>query len=219
MQLEIWSDVVCPWCYVGKRRMETALAAFEHRDGLTVTWRSFELDPGAPAERPGDRDEHLARKYGMSREQARAMHEHMTEVGAAVGAHFDFGSSRVASSFDAHRVIQLGATHGVQDAAVERMFSAHFAEGELISDHATLARLAADVGLPADEVAEMLAGDRFADAVREDERLAASAGISAVPCFVIDRRMGASGAQPPETLLAFLREGWSRRGQAAANAV
>ena len=210
MQVEIWSDIACPWCYVGKRRFEAALARFEHRAEVTVTWRSFELDPGAPPERPGSRDEHLARKYGMSTEQARAMHEQMAQVGAAEGIRFDFASSRVANSFDGHRLVHLAAAHGVQDAAVERLFAAHFAEGELISDGPTLARLGDDLGLPADEVAELLAGDRHAADVREDERLAASAGITAVPCFVIDRRMGATGAQPPETLLAFLREGWSR---------
>ena len=215
MQIEIWSDIACPWCYVGKRRFEAALAQFEHRGEVTVTWRSFELDPAAPAERSGDRDEHLARKYGMSREQAHAMHEQMTEVGAAEGIRFDFGSSRGANSFDAHRMVHLAAHHRVQDAMVDRLFAAHFAEGELISDHATLARLADEVGLPSDEAAETLSGDGYADDVREEERLAASAGINAVPCFVIDRRIGASGAQPPETLLAFLREGWSRRERLA----
>jgi len=215
MQVEIWSDVACPWCYVGKRRFEAALSQFEHAGEVAVTWRSFELDPSAPKERPGDRDEHLSRKYGMSREQAHAMHEQMTEMGAAEGIRFDFASSRVANSFDAHRLVHLAAAHGVQDAAVERLFAAHFAEGELISDHATLARMGGDLGLPPDEVAGMLAGDRFADDVRQDERLAASAGITAVPCFVIDRRLGTTGAQPPETLLAFLREGWSRRERLA----
>jgi predicted DsbA family dithiol-disulfide isomerase len=210
MQIEIWADIACPWCYVGKRRFEAALSQFEHRVEATVTWRSFELDPAAPPERAGDRDEHLARKYGMTVENAGALHRQMTELGAAEGIPFDFGSSRVANSFDAHRLVHLAAAHGVQDAAVERLFAAHFSEGELISDHATLARLGGEIGLPADEVVMMLAEDGYADAVRDDERLAASAGIQAVPCFVVGRRMGVSGAQDPETLLAFLRDGWAR---------
>jgi predicted DsbA family dithiol-disulfide isomerase len=210
MHIEIWADIVCPWCYVGKRRFEAALSQFEHRAEVVVTWRSFELDPQAPPAGEGSRNEHLARKYGMRVDQAAEMHRQMTELGAAEGIRFDFGASRVANSFDAHRLVHLAAAHGVQDQAVERLFAAHFAEGEVISDRATLGRLGADVGIPADELDEMLVGDAHAEDVRADERLAASAGIQAVPCFVVGRRMGASGAQDPERLLAFLRDGYAR---------
>jgi predicted DsbA family dithiol-disulfide isomerase len=211
MHVEIWSDIACPWCYVGKRRFETALAAFEHADDVTVTWRSFELDPGAPAERLEDAAGHLAAKYGRTREQAEQMNANMTQVAAGEGLEFRFDRLRLGSTFDAHRLVHLGAAHGIQDALKERLFRAYLTEGELMSDADTLRRLAAEAGLPADEVAELLAGDRFADAVRDDERTASSLGISAVPFFVADRALGASGAQSPEVLLEFLRQGWERR--------
>ena len=182
MHVEIWSDIACPWCFVGKRRFEAALAAFEHRDDVRVTWRSFELDPGAPPERAGDRAEHLASKYGSSVEQARAMQDQMTATAAGEGLDFHFETSRGGNTFDAHRLVHLAALHGRQDAMKERLMRGYLSEGELMSDHAALQRLAADVGLDADEVRDTLATDRFAAAVREDERTAAALGVSAVPC-------------------------------------
>ena len=211
MHVEIWSDIACPWCYVGKRRFEAALAGFEHRDEVRVTWRSFELDPGAPAEREGDRAEHLASKYGSSVEQARAMQDQMTATAAAEGLDFHFERARAGNTFDAHRLVHLAAVHGRQDAMKERLMRGYLSEGELMSDHTALARLAADVGLDPAEVRATLAGDRFAADVREHERTAAALGISAVPCFVIDRRFGAPGAQPPEVLTQFLQQGWDAR--------
>jgi predicted DsbA family dithiol-disulfide isomerase len=211
MHVEIWSDIACPWCYVGKRRFEAALAAFEHRDEVRVTWRSFELDPGAPHEREGERAEHLASKYGSSVEQARAMEEQMTATAADEGLDFDFRIARSGNTFDAHRLVHLAALHGRQDAMKERLLRGYLSEGELISDHAALERLAVEVGLDAGEVRETLASDRFAAEVREDERTASALGISAVPCFVIDRRFGAPGAQPPEVLARFLQQGWDAR--------
>ena len=216
MQVEIWSDIACPWCYVGKRRFEAALAAFEQRDAVSVTWRSFELDPGAPAERVGDHAEHLARKYGMTVEVARARHAQMTEVAAADGIDFRFDLVRGANTFDAHRLVHLGAAHGAQDATKERLVRAYFSEGELVSDHATLARLGVEAGLPEDEVRETLATDRFADDVRDDERTAASLGITAVPFFVVDRAFGASGAQSPDILGELLRRAWEARPKVQA---
>jgi predicted DsbA family dithiol-disulfide isomerase len=211
MEVEIWSDIACPWCYVGKRRFEAALARFEHRDDVHVTWRSFELDPTAPAEREGERAARLAEKYGMTVERAREMERQMTETAAGEGLDFRFDQQRSGSTFDAHRVVHLAGEHGLQDAMKERLLRAYFSEGELMSDHETLVRLAAEVGLDADETREMLAGDRYSDEVRGDERTAGQFGISAVPTFVIDRAIGASGAHPPEALLELLNEGWSRR--------
>jgi predicted DsbA family dithiol-disulfide isomerase len=211
VHVEIWSDIACPWCYIGKRRFEEALAGFEHRDEVRVTWRSFELDPGAPAERTGDRAEHLAAKYGATVEDARAMQQSMTDVAAGEGLDFRFDIARGGNTFDAHRLLHLAADHGVQDALKERLMRAYLSEGELISDHAALERLAVEVGLDAGDVRETLASDRFAAEVREDERTASALGISAVPCFVIDRRSGAPGAQPPEVLARFLQQGWDAR--------
>ena len=209
MHVEIWSDIACPWCYVGKRRFEAALAAFEHRDDVTVTWRSFELDPSAPADRGVDAATHLADKYGTSREQAVAMNEKMTSTAAGEGLDFHFERVRGGNMFDAHRLVHLAKAHGLQDAMKERLMRAYLTEGELMSDHAVLQRLAAEVGLPEDEVRDLLATDRFADAVRDDERTASALGIHAVPFFVVDRRIGASGAQPPEVLGELLRRAWA----------
>ncbi len=206
MHVEIWSDIACPWCYVGKRRFEAALAAYEHRDEVRVTWRSFELDPGAPRERPHDGATHLSEKYGTTRDEALAMHARMTETAAADGLDFRFDIARGGNTFDAHRLIHLAAAHGAQDAMKERLMRAYLTEGELMSDPEVLARLGAEVGLPAGEVADMLAGDRFAAEVRDDERTAAQLGINAVPFFVADRAMGASGAHPAENLVEFLRQ-------------
>jgi predicted DsbA family dithiol-disulfide isomerase len=210
MNIEIWSDIACPWCYVGKRRFEAALAAFEHRDDVELTWRSFELDPDAPAASGGDHTAHLAAKYGTSVEQATAMHDRMAETAAAEGLSFDFGSVQGGNTFDAHRLTHLAHAHGLQDAMKERLMRAYLEEGQLMSDHATLRRLADEVGLPADEVAELLATDQHADAVRADEATARQIGISAVPFFVADRKIGAAGAQDPEVLLGFLNEAWER---------
>jgi predicted DsbA family dithiol-disulfide isomerase len=211
MHVEIWSDIACPWCYVGKRRFEAALAAFEHRDEVRVTWRSFELDPHAPSERRGDRAARLAEKYGMSREQAIAMQDHMTEVAAGEGLDFRFDVARGGNTFDAHRLLHLAATHGVQDALKERLFRAYLTEGELISDPEVLGRLGLEAGLPQEELRDVLAGDRYAAEVRGDEQTAAALGIMAVPFFVVDRALGASGAQPPEVLRGLLERGWADR--------
>jgi predicted DsbA family dithiol-disulfide isomerase len=211
MNVEIWSDIACPWCYVGKRRFEAALGAFEHRDDVTVTWRSFELDPEAPRERAADGATHLAEKYGTSREEALAMHARMTEVAAGEGLDFRFDLARGGNTFDAHRLVHLAAAHCAQDAMKERFMRAYLTEGEPIGDPRTLERLAIEIGLPAEEVQELLAGDRYAAEVRDDERTAHALGIHAVPFFVVDRAMGAAGAQPAEVLGELLRRGWEAR--------
>ena len=208
MDVDIWSDIACPWCYVGKRHLEAALAGFEHRDHVTVRWHSFELDPGAPAEREGNNASNLARKYGTSQEQAVAMLEKMTAVAAQDGLEFHFERARSGNTFDGHRLIHLALELGCQDAMKERLMRAYLTEGELISDRVTLRRLAIDVGLPADAVDDLLAGDAFADEVRTDEHTASRLGISAVPFFVVDRTFGAAGAQPAEQLLEMLRRAW-----------
>ncbi len=214
MHVEIWSDIACPWCYVGKRRFEAALAGFEAPDQVRVTWRSFELDPGAPPDRGVDSARHLAGKYGVSRDEALAMHARVTETAAAEGLDFRFDRTRGGNTFDGHRVLHLAAEHGMQDAMKERIMRAYLTEGELISDHAVLERLAGEVGLPREEVRDVLAGERYADAVREDERVAAQLGIRAVPFFVVDRAIGASGAQPPAVLLDLLRQATARQATA-----
>ena len=211
MDVEIWSDVACPWCYIGKRRFEAALAQFDHADDVNVTWRSFELDPSAPPEREGDSATSLAQKYGITVERAQEMHQRVTDAAAGEGLPFRLDIQRRGSTFDAHRMIHLAEEHGLQDEMKERLMKAYFTEGELVSDPDTLVRLAAEVGLPEDEARTTVTSDRFADEVRNDERTAAEIGISAVPTFVVDRALGVSGAQPPEQLLELLRQGWANR--------
>jgi predicted DsbA family dithiol-disulfide isomerase len=209
MDVEIWSDVVCPWCYVGKRRFEQALAAFAHRDEVRVRWRSFELDGQAPAERTGDYAVMLATKYGVPVDQARQMIDTMTATAAQDGLDLRFDLARTGNTFDAHRVLHLAADRGVQDAVEERLMRATFTEGEPIGDRDALVRLAAEVGLDADEVRAVLASDRYADDVRADEQQARAYGISGVPFYVVDGRYGVSGAQPAEALLQVLETAWA----------
>jgi predicted DsbA family dithiol-disulfide isomerase len=205
VKVEIWSDVVCPWCYIGKRRFESALAGFDHPEGVEVVWRSFQLDPGAPRAQEGSSLEHLAGKYGMSLEQAGAAQARVSELARAEGLDFRLADTRRGNSFDAHRLLQLARARERQDALKERLLRAYFSEGEPIGDPHVLERLAVEAGLDRAQAAETLAGDRFADEVRDDERSARALGIRAVPFFVFGERFGVEGAQPASTILEALR--------------
>jgi predicted DsbA family dithiol-disulfide isomerase len=216
LTVEIWSDVVCPWCYIGKRRFEAALERFPHRDEVSVVWRSFELDPAAPLAQAGTAAERLAAKYGMTVERAAEMHAQMTELAAGEGLEYHLDRTRGGNTFAAHRLIHEAAAHGRQAAAQERLMRAYFTEGEPISDPETLARLIAEVGVDPAEARAAAFSDRHAEAVREDELLASRLGIQGVPFFVLDRRYGVSGAQPPDVLLAALERAWADRAAAAA---
>jgi len=211
MEVEIWSDVACPWCYVGKRRFEAALEQFEHSDDVTITWRSFELDPNASQEVEGDPLERLMAKYGMTREQAEEGQARLTRLAAAEGLEYHLDRALPANTFDAHRLTRLAAGHGLESEAVERLFRAHFTEGISIGDPGTLTALLTGVGVPEAEIVEVLGGDRFTDEVREEEALAAQFGAQGVPFFVLDRRYAMSGAQPREVFAAALREAWEAR--------
>jgi predicted DsbA family dithiol-disulfide isomerase len=208
--VEIWSDVVCPWCYIGKRRFETALDGFEHKDEVEVVWRSFELDPRAPQERQGDYASRLGKKYGMSPERALATLEHMTNVAAEEGLDFDFARSRAGNSFDAHRLLHFAGTRGRQDALKERLLRAYFSEGEAIGLPEVLQRLAVEVGLDADEVAAVLAGDDFAGHVRADEEAAEELGVGGVPFFLVGQKFAVSGAQDAAVFANALQRAWDK---------
>jgi predicted DsbA family dithiol-disulfide isomerase len=202
VKVEIWSDVVCPWCYIGKRRFEQAVERFDGE--VEVHWRSFELDPQAPATREHTATEHLAAKYGMSVEQAEASHAQMTELAAQEGLEYHFERARGGNSFDAHRLIHLAAAHGKQGEAQERVMRAYFTDGVAIGDRQALIALGEELGL--EDARETLESDAYADAVREDEMLAHRIGIQGVPFFVLDRRYGLSGAQPAEVMLQALEK-------------
>jgi predicted DsbA family dithiol-disulfide isomerase len=209
MKVEIWSDVVCPWCYIGKRRFESALSRFSHRDDVEVVWRSFELDPGAPALRTGDNAERLAAKYGMSRQQAVDSQNRLVQMADQEGLTFHFDRAQSGNTFDAHRLIHLAAEHGQQDAVKERLFRAYFSEGEPIGDAETLVRLVAETGIPAADAQAVLESDKYAEDVRAEEHEATELGVNGVPFFVVDRRYGVSGAQPAEVLLEVLDRAWA----------
>jgi len=206
MTIEIWSDVVCPWCYVGKRRLEHALERFAHRDDVELTWRSFQLDP---TQRRGDNrltTEMLSDKYGVPAAEAAAMQERVTALAAEEGLTYHLDESLTANTFDAHRLTHFAATRDLADGIHERLFQAALVEGEAVDDTETLARIGTDVGLPADEVRKVLDGDAYADEVRDDIREARALGANGVPFFVFDRAYGISGAQPIEVFLATLEK-------------
>lgn len=208
MTVEVWSDIACPWCWVGKSRLDAALARFEHAREIDVVYRAFELDPGAPAVREGDYVERLARKYGQSRAGAQAMVDRMAETGAREGLAFDFSKIRGGNSFLAHRLLHLARTRGLQAQVKERMFRGYFGEGAAIGLSDVALGLAVDAGLDTDEASALITTDRFADAVRADEREAQALGVDGVPFFLFGRRYAVGGAQPAELLLRALEQSW-----------
>jgi predicted DsbA family dithiol-disulfide isomerase len=207
LSVQVWSDIACPWCYVGKRRFEAALAQFARRDEVSLLWRSFELDPSAPRVRETQSSyaERLAKKYGTVPAQAQAMIDRMVQTAAAEGLAFDFERIRPGNTFDAHRLLHLARQRGRQGALKERLFAAYLGEGQAIGEPDTLLRLASEVGLDVDEAQGVLATDAYANEVRADEREAHALGVSGVPFFVIGR-YGVPGAQPAELLLKTLEK-------------
>lgn len=215
MRVEVWSDVVCPWCYIGKRNLEAALERFEHAAAVRVVWRAFELDPDAgPSPEPDQPNAYagrLADKYGVDAERAQQMIARMVQAGAAAGLDMRFDRARPGNTFDAHRLLHLAGEHGVQGAVKEALMRATFTDGEPVSDHDTLVRVVSDAGLDESAARQVLAEDVYAEQVRIEERAAADLGATGVPFFVVDRRYGVAGAQPPEVLLQVLRTAWSER--------
>ncbi|GIJ45236.1 DSBA oxidoreductase [Virgisporangium aliadipatigenens] len=209
MKLEVWSDVVCPWCYIGKRRLETALSRFPHADQVEVIWRSFELDPGIPADRTEPTLPRLARKYGGSEKQVRGMMAHVEQLAAAEGLSYDLPNGVSGNTLRAHQLIHLAAAHDRAGDMKERLLHAHFEERTSVFDVDALVALAADVGLDGDEARAALADGRYLPEVREDIATARALGIDAVPFFVVDRAYGAAGAQPAEVLVQVLERAWA----------
>jgi predicted DsbA family dithiol-disulfide isomerase len=211
MRIEIWSDIACPFCYIGKRHLEEALRSFEHRGAVDLVWRSFQLSPDAPREVDANVHDVLARKYGRTREEARGINDRVTAMAAAAGLEYDLDRTRPTNTLDAHRLTHLAAAHGLADRAVERLMAAYLTEGAHLGDAGTLVRLGGEIGLDEREVAEALASDAYADAVLADADEAHRLGLNAVPAFVIDRSFLISGAQPAEAMLGGLRQAWERR--------
>ena len=218
MQVEIWSDVVCPWCYLGKRQFEQALAGFAHRGDVAVTYRSFELDPAAPPGVTTPTVDVLASKYGMSAAQAHDAQRQMEQRAAQRGLTFRMDGLRSGSTRDAHRLLHLAKARGRQAELAERLHRAYFTEHGSVFDAASLADLAAAAGLDQAEAQAVLAGDEYARDVDADEQMARSLGVTGVPFFVIGHRYAVSGAQPPEVLAAALDRAWAETGATATGA-
>lgn len=213
MQVDIWSDIVCPFCYLGKHQFEKALEQFEHRDEVVMIYHSFELDPHAELENPLDVYDMLSKKYGMTREQAIESNERIANNARELGLDFHQDKTKLTNSFDGHRLIHYAATQGLQAEMFDALHKAYFTDGLHIGHHDVLTQLAAEVGLDENEVTDVLASDQFAEEVRTDEEGAKQMGITGVPFFVIDVQYAISGAQGTESFLSALRQVWEEKSQ------
>ena len=208
MRVDIWSDIVCPWCYIGKRRFERALAAFPERQNVQIVLRSYQLEPDAPRGSTSPRRARLKRKYGWSDEQADAMDARMVETARGEGLEYHLAGGVTGNTFDAHQVLHLARDRGLQDPLAERLFGAHFTEQRSIFDRDSLVALAAEAGLDAGEVRRALEQEEYAVAVRADVEEARAIGANGVPFFVLANRYGVSGAQPAEFFATALARAW-----------
>lgn len=209
MRVDVWADLVCPWCYLGKRRFEHALAEFEHADEVEVVHHSFQLDPTFPRGEVQNTREMLMSKYGMTDEQAAKANVEMVERAAVEGLEYNMGGLQMGNTVDAHQLVHLGAEHGIADAVMERLYRAYFTEGRSLFDHDSLVELAADAGLDADEARRVLTEGTYAAAVEADGQQARALGANGVPFFVLDERYGVSGAQPTELFAQALDRAWT----------
>ncbi|MFG2866212.1 DsbA family oxidoreductase [Streptomyces sp. NPDC048338] len=212
MRVEIWSDIACPWCYIGKARFEKGLAAFGHRDEIEVVHRSFELDPNRAKGDTAPVIEMLARKYGRTVDEARSMEAHVASNAHSEGLGYRTEGRDHGNTFDIHRLLHLAKERGRQDQLLDLAYRANFAEERSVFDAETLVTLAVEAGLDETEVRTVLADETaYADAVRADEREAAELGANGVPFFVLDRRYGISGGQPAEVFTQALEQAWESR--------
>ncbi len=209
MQVEVWSDVVCPWCYIGKRRLESALEQFPHRDQVEVVWRSFQLDPSVPEGETHPTLPALAAKYGRPVEEMRGMMAHVEQVAAGEGLEYHLADATSGNTLLAHELLHLAAEHGKRNELKELLLHAYFEQGRSVFDVDSLVPFAVEVGLDEAEVRAALADRRYLAAVREDGATAQALGATGVPFFVVDRKYGAAGAQPAELLLQILERAWT----------
>jgi predicted DsbA family dithiol-disulfide isomerase len=211
MKVEIWSDVMCPFCYIGKRKFEKALEQFEHKNEVIIEWKSFQLNPDMKTDAGKSINEYLAEIKGWTLERAKEVNAHVTGMAKEVGLNYNFDKAIVANSFDAHRLIQLAKQHNKGDMAEEHLFKAYFTDGKNIADHTVLTELGLQIGLSSDEIKKVLESDMFTDKVNKDIYEASQIGVRGVPFFVIDRKYAVSGAQNPETFLTALTNTWQQK--------
>ncbi|MCF2945288.1 DsbA family oxidoreductase [Paenibacillus tarimensis] len=209
MNVDVWSDFACPFCYIGKRRFESGLSRFAHKDDVTIVFRSFRLDPSTPREPEQDIHTALAAKYGMSREQAMEANRNVGEQAAAEGLTFRFDTMQVTNTLDAHRLTHFAEAHGKREALTELLFKAYFTDSDNLCDRETLLRIAGEAGLDRSAADEVLAGDQFTDNVHIDEEIASQLGVRGVPFFVVNNKYAVSGAQPAELFLEVLEKAWA----------
>ncbi|MFZ4796928.1 MAG: DsbA family oxidoreductase [Bacteroidia bacterium] len=209
MKIEIWSDVMCPFCYIGKRKFETALAQFEHKNEVIVEWKSFQLDPNTVTNASKNTLEHLVESKGWTMDYTKQTIAHVTETAKEVGLNFHFEKTIVANSFHAHRLLHLAKTHNLQNQCKELLLAAYFTEGKNIDDQDVLKNIGLQIGLDANEVSNLLASNLFADDVTNDIYHAQQVGVRGVPFFVLDNKYAISGAQSSETFLAALTQTWN----------
>lgn len=210
MKVEIWSDIMCPFCYIGKRHFEEALKQFSEADKVEIEWKSFQLDPNLPKP-ASDLNvyEYLAQRKGISVAQSKAMHQNVVQMATAAGLNYDFDKTVVANSFDAHRLIQFAKTKNLGDEAEERLFKAYFTEGKNMCDITTLLELAEDIGLDATEAKEVLNTNAYSTEVKKDIEEASQIGVTGVPFFVFNRKYAVSGAQPSASFVNVLNKSFS----------
>jgi predicted DsbA family dithiol-disulfide isomerase len=209
MKVEIWSDVMCPFCYIGKRRFEDALQKSVHKDEIEVEWKSFQLNPAMVTSPDTNINQYLAKVKGWSIEQAEEMNAYMTNMAAEAGLTYNFDKAVVANSFKAHRFTHLAKTHGLGDAAEEQLFKAYFTDGKNTDDIDTLIELGIAIGLDATEIKQTLESDAYAGEVKQDIAEAQRLGISGVPFFVLDRKYGISGAQTPDVFVGTIEKAFA----------
>jgi predicted DsbA family dithiol-disulfide isomerase len=208
MNVEIWSDVMCPFCYIGKRKFETALEQFPHKDKINIIWKSFQLDPTTVTNPDLNTIDHLAKRKGWSKEQANETISHVSGIAKKVGLDFHFEKAVVANSFDAHRLSHLAKKYAKQNDLEEQLFKAYFTDGKNTADHKTLTDLGIAAGLAETEITAVLNSDQYTDAVNEDIDQAQQIGVQGVPFFVLDRKYAVSGAQESDTFLGALTKAY-----------
>lgn len=208
MKIDIWSDITCPFCYIGKRKLEKAVAQFPHAEDVKIVWHSYQVHPDVQYEEGRDINDFLINKEGMTPDQAIQMNTQVTTMARKFGLDFNFNDRIMVNTLDAHRLSKLAAVHGLQDEAVERLFAAHFTEGRNLEDHKTLLELGSETGLQKDEVKEILSSDRFMQELTDDQEMAEEMDIDTVPFFAINRKYGISGPQPVEVFLQALQKVW-----------
>ena len=211
MKIDIWSDINCPFCYIGKRKFEMAMSQFDHKEDVEIEWHSFELDPGMKSQPDKNIYDYLAERKGISREQSEQMHANVTAIASEVGLIYNFDKAMVANSFDAHRLIHLAKTMNLGDEAEEILFNAYFSQGKNISDLDTLIELGVEMGLERVAVEQVIHNNSFAAEVREDEAMAERIGVNGVPFFVFDNKYAISGAQDPESFLQALEQTYKEK--------